>query len=253
MTHRFKSFSRAANLSRMAVIGHRGAPSQAPENTIPSFLKAIEAGVDFVELDVRSSRDGCLIVMHDDRVDRTTDSKGPVSHFTLEELKSMDAGGWFSPSFRGVKIPTLEEVLNLVKDVVSVVVDLKEPGIEHRVLELLRSYGLVYGSMVIAPPEVCRGIKLSEPRLLLQADLHMGADFGESVDRLVRNLVDVASIRVEQLSPEVVGFCHERGLLVNTWVVNTVEDVLRCVGAGVDFITTDNPSLVLKTLRGRAL
>ncbi|MCD6443902.1 hypothetical protein J7L70_02725 [Candidatus Bathyarchaeota archaeon] len=235
--------------SKMAVIGHRGAPSQAPENTMPSFLKAIDVGVDFIEFDVRSSRDGFLVVMHDDRVDRTTDSKGLVSRFTLEELKSMDAGAWFSPGFRGVKIPTFEEVLALARGRVSVAVDLKETGIEDRVLKLLRSYGLVYGSMIIAPLETCKRIKMSEPRITIQADLNVRSGFEESVDEFTKNLVDIASIRIEELSPKTVRYCHKRGLLVNTWVVNTVEEVLRCVEAGVDFVTTDTPGLVVKTLR----
>ncbi|RLI28655.1 hypothetical protein DRO58_01705 [Candidatus Bathyarchaeota archaeon] len=256
MTHKFKSSSigvSSSRISKMVVIGHRGAPSQAPENTIPSFLKAIDVGVDLIELDVRSSRDGFLVVIHDERVDRTTDSEGLVSRFTLEELRSMDAGSWFSPGFKGVKIPTFEEVLNLAKGRVSVAVDLKETGIEGRVLKLLRSYGLVYGSMVIAPPEVGRRVKVSEPRITIQADLNVRGGFEGSVDELVKSLVDIASIHIEELSSDVVKYCHKRGLLVNTWTVNTVEDVLRCVEAEVDFITTDTPKLVIETLRGKDL
>jgi len=134
-----------------------------------------------------------------------------------------------------------------------VAVDLKETGIEDRVLKLLRSYGLVYGSMVIAPPEVGRRVKESEPRITVQADLNVGRGFEGSVDELMKSLVDIASIRTEELSPDVVRYCHKRGLLVNTWVVNTVEDVLRCVEAEVDFITTDTPRLVIETLRGKDL
>jgi glycerophosphoryl diester phosphodiesterase len=232
----------------MFVIGHRGSPLQAPENTIPSFLKAIEAGVDFIELDVHSSKDGSLVVIHDGRVDRTTDSRGFVSDFTVEDLKALDAGGWFSREFKGVRIPTLEDVLALAKGRTSAVVEIKEAGLEKRTLKALRSFRMIDESMVIAPLGVCRNIRMLEPRTLIQADLYPERGFKEAVDRLMENLVNVASIHVKNLKPYFVKFCHKRGLLVNVWPVNNIEGVRKCIRAYVDFITTDNPHLVIEAL-----
>lgn len=94
----------------MHIIGHRGASAYAPENTFAAFEKARELGADFIELDVQLTKDGKLAVIHDDKVDRTTNGTGFVRHFTMKELKKFDAGSWFSPSFQGEKIPDLEDV-----------------------------------------------------------------------------------------------------------------------------------------------
>jgi glycerophosphoryl diester phosphodiesterase len=100
---------------RVAIIGHRGAPRETPENTLASFRRAFELGADAIELDVRLSRDGAPIVMHDATLERTTDGADSVSQRTLAQLKRLDAGSWFDPKFRGERIPTLEEALALVR------------------------------------------------------------------------------------------------------------------------------------------
>lgn len=98
----------------MIVVGHRGAPNQAPENTLASFEAAIAIGVDAIELDVHHSRDGHLVVIHDATLERTTDGHGPVHERTLAELKALDAGGWFDPRFASERIPTFDEALGCI-------------------------------------------------------------------------------------------------------------------------------------------
>jgi len=107
------------------VIGHRGARCCAPENTIPSFRLALETGVDGVEMDVHMTRDGEVVVIHDDTLERTTTGSGYVKDHTLRELKGLDAGVKFGSQWRGVKIPTLEEVLRELGSRVSYVIELK--------------------------------------------------------------------------------------------------------------------------------
>src|SRR5262245_46332535 len=87
------------------VIAHRGASSYAPENTLAAFDLALQMGVRHIELDVHLSRDGHLVVIHDDTVDRTTNGSGPVVHYTLAELQALDAGSWFGAAFAGERIP----------------------------------------------------------------------------------------------------------------------------------------------------
>src|SRR5512134_3880205 len=91
---------------------HRGARKQAPENTLPAFRRAAQLGADGLELDVHLSADGIPVVIHDSRVDQTTDGTGAVSGKSLSELRELDAGVWFSPQFAGTRIPTLIEVLD---------------------------------------------------------------------------------------------------------------------------------------------
>ena len=108
------------------VMAHRGFSGKAPENTLAAFRKAIEIGSDFIELDVRFSKDGHLVVFHDDTLERTTNGKGKVADFSLQELKGLDAGSWFGPSFSGEKIPTLREVLAQAKGRILVNIELKK-------------------------------------------------------------------------------------------------------------------------------
>src|SRR5688572_27681096 len=117
----------AAEPARPALIGHRGLLRDAPENTLATFAACIELGVGF-ELDVRRTKDGHLIVLHDATVDRTTDGQGKVADLTLDDLRKLDAGRWFDPIFAGQRVPTLEEVFVLLRDrkaSVRVAMDLK--------------------------------------------------------------------------------------------------------------------------------
>ena len=95
------------------LIGHRGAAAAAPENTLASLRKAKELGASWVEFDVKLTRDGVPVLMHDERLERTTSGRGEVAMTTLEALQNLDAGRWFAPAFRGERVPTLEAALAL--------------------------------------------------------------------------------------------------------------------------------------------
>ncbi len=107
--------SNLQNNQSIIVAGHRGWKSEYPENTLLSFRKAIELGVDMLEFDLRFSKDKVVMVIHDATVDRTTNGSGKVSDFTSAELKQLDAGGWFGKVYEGLKIPTFEEFCDLMK------------------------------------------------------------------------------------------------------------------------------------------
>lgn len=119
----------------MKIIAHRGASYFEPENTLRSYKIAIEMGADSVEVDVRLSKDKELIIMHDADVSRTTNGKGLVKDLSLNELKELDAG-------KGERIPTLEEVIKLVKNKIGLVVEIKEPGTENKIIETIGDYNL---------------------------------------------------------------------------------------------------------------
>lgn len=110
----------------IAVIAHRGEHRAHPENTLPAFQAAIEAGADFFELDVRTTLDGRLVLMHDARVDRTTNGSGAVREMTFDEIRALDAGAKFSPPFAGTKVPSLAEALALAHGKIGVYVDAKD-------------------------------------------------------------------------------------------------------------------------------
>lgn len=120
------------------VIGHRGAAAHAPENTLASFRKAAALGTRMVEFDVKLTRDGVPIVMHDDMVDRTTDGTGAVRDMTFDRIRTLDAGGWFGPAFAGERVPTLEETLRLCLDLgLAINIEIKPcPGREAETAEV---------------------------------------------------------------------------------------------------------------------
>ncbi|MEX0812190.1 MAG: glycerophosphodiester phosphodiesterase family protein [Chitinophagales bacterium] len=125
------------------IIAHRGASGYCPENTIPAIEKALEIGVDMVEIDIHLSKDGEIIVIHDATIDRTTNGKGYVVDFTLNELKEFDAGSWYDEKFSGTKIPELSEVLQLCVGKCPLLIEVKKgsdyyPEIEQKAWQLVK-------------------------------------------------------------------------------------------------------------------
>jgi glycerophosphoryl diester phosphodiesterase len=129
-------------LPRPWIIAHRGMPTEVPENTLIGFERAIRHGADLIELDVRQTADGHIVVIHDETLDRTTNGSGAVSATTLADLQVLDAGSWMGRDFEGEKIPTLAEVLALTEGRAGVVIELKAgskqyPNIEKGIVSLV--------------------------------------------------------------------------------------------------------------------
>ncbi|MBW8869188.1 MAG: glycerophosphodiester phosphodiesterase family protein, partial [Acidobacteriales bacterium] len=110
---------------KIRVIAHRGEHLHHPENTLAAFQAAIDVGADYFELDVRTTSDGKLVLMHDSTLDRTTNGTGEVHKHTFDEIRALDAGSKFSPSFAGTKVPTFEEALDLAHGKINIYVDTK--------------------------------------------------------------------------------------------------------------------------------
>lgn len=148
---------------RPLVVAHRGLLKHAPENTLANFRACLELRIGF-EVDVRRSKDGVLVCVHDDTVDRTTNGRGAVSSLTLAELKQLDAGAWFGPAFAGERIPTFDEVLDVIKphrrDPVLIAIDLKVQDIEADCVKAAKAKGvlnrLLFIGTTIDNPQVRR-------------------------------------------------------------------------------------------------
>lgn len=119
---------------------HRGASAEAPENTLAAFRRALECGADGIELDIHLSADGVPVVLHDDRLERTSDGSGAVADRTVAELAELDAGSWFSPEFAGEPLPTLEETLGLLAGRLRLNLEVKDSQAGMAVLDLLRGF-----------------------------------------------------------------------------------------------------------------
>ena len=130
---------------KVTTIAHRGASSYAPENTFAAFDLAVEMGICEIELDVQFTSDSHIIVIHDETLDRTTNSTGPVSERTLEQIQLLDAGAWLDEKFAGEKIYTLDEVFDRYKDKLRFHIEIKSKevvGLASRTCDLVREYGL---------------------------------------------------------------------------------------------------------------
>jgi glycerophosphoryl diester phosphodiesterase len=176
------------------LISHRGLLRHAPENTLPNFAACLELGIGF-ELDIRTTKDGQLVVIHDDNVERTTN--GPsrsIRDMTLEEVKQLDAGRWFDPVFAGVRVPTLEETLSLVKNrkrgptIVALNVKQLNPDGEAKLVTLVKKYGLLDESFAFDQNvEISRRLKKLNPKFRIGQNVNR-----KSLDaRLREDFLDV--------------------------------------------------------------
>ncbi|MDQ0896529.1 glycerophosphodiester phosphodiesterase family protein [Paenibacillus sp. V4I7] len=135
----------------LLVIAHRGAKGEAPENTMAAFRLGLEQGCDAIELDIHLSKDGEIVVIHDDTMHRTTDISGKVNELTLAELKQADAGRWFHEKYAGERVPLLEEVFDLVPANIMINVEVKYSygrKLESALVELMRRKNRIHNVVV---------------------------------------------------------------------------------------------------------
>lgn len=238
---------------RIVVYAHRGASGTRPENTMAAFREAVALGADGIETDVHLSRDGRLVLCHDETLDRTTDGRGLVAAHDWRALETLDAGSWFGPEYAGERLPLLEELLAYLAPLdLRLNIELKSgvviyPGLEAAVVELVRRYGMA-GRVIVSSfnhfslveikrtaPEIATAILymegLVDPWLYAR---HVGADALHPFFYGVR--------------PELVAGAHAAGLRINPWPVNEAEHIKAMIQAGVDGIISDYPGRVRELL-----
>lgn len=230
------------SVKRVMNIAHRGASRYAPQNTMAAFKKAIEIGVDAIELDVHFSKDRRIVVIHDDTVDRTTDGTGAVNEFTLAELKKLDAGSYFSEEFIGQRIPTIEEVFEGVAGRTGLCIEIKEEGVAEALVPVIEEYDGVGGTTVTSGSfESIKKVRALNPKIKL------GFLTREIHDAVVNDLL---AIGVEQICPwqgvldaEVVKSLHGKGLEVRAYGIGSNPELMeKMVKAGVDGMTVNDPA-----------
>lgn len=234
----------------VAVIAHRGFARVAPENTLSAFRAALEADADMLELDVHRTRDGHLVVMHDNDVDRTTDGAGDVEDMTLEQVKQLDAGAWFSPNFAGERVPTLDEVLALARGRANVMIELKGrkvpllPPLVAQAVERHQMRDQVLVSSFYAGP--LDAIRSLAPNLAIGALILPTNSPTKRAQSLRASMTQAFHKSIDALS---VKAAHAAGLKVHVWTVNQPEDMVRVAKAGVDGIITDDVATCQQVLQ----
>ena len=230
-------------------IAHRGASSYAPENTFAAFDLAIEMGARHLELDVHFSRDGHLVVIHDDTVDRTTDGSGTVTTHSLAALTALDAGAWFDPRFKGARIPTLGAVLERYKGQAHLHVEIKghSADLAQRIVDLIRSHGMGAAVTITSFQKA----KLEDTRAYAP-ELPTGWLVGEASDTIVAQARAMGLTqlcpRAGTVTPELVNRLHADGFVVRAWGVATEELMRQVVTAGADGMTVNFPDKLLAYL-----
>lgn len=227
-------------------IAHRGASGSAPEHTRPAFERALDLGVDMIELDVQLSRDGALVVMHDLDLQRTTNARGAVRERSWPEIKLLDAGAWYGPEFAAQPVLSLDEVIDLVGARARLNVEVKAPeadwpALASTLLATLRRRGLLDGTVISCfEPEALAVVRERDTAAQLGL-LWQRTELTQAWEWSRR--LDAVSFHPHWmlLSAEVVGEAHARGLQVLTWTVNEIETMRDLVRIGVDGIISDHP------------
>jgi len=230
------------NDRRILRVGHRGAAGHAPENTLAAIRKGIALGVDFVELDIQRSRDGRLVLLHDERVDRTTNGVGLVSGLTWEELQLLDAGD-------GERIPSLEAALAAASGRAGVMLEAKTPGTGPAIYRAVQAAAfsgpVVYASFLHAEILEIRGV---DPLARTLALMGWAPAAGAALAREAKaTLVGLAH---DSATRELVAALHAAGLEVWLYTVNEPPLITRAISIGADGVISDYPERVSKSWPG---
>ena len=251
-------------------IAHRGGAEIAPENTLKGFREGLRVGAGVLELDVHTTADGYVVVIHDATVDRTTDSTGAVREMTLAELKRLDAGYRFTRDegrmfpYRGegIRIPTLEEVYDEFNEVpINVEIKGERPGIEEAVWRVIEEAGAGNRTLVVSEsmPTTRRFREVSGGRVatassrteLISFYLLSRLGLSRSVKPRYQALQGPETYHgLRIVTPGFIRAAHRQGLRVDVWTIDSEADMRRLLGYGVDGIMTDRPDILARVLRG---
>ncbi len=262
---------------RPQVVAHRGASSDVAEHTLAAYRKALDEGADALECDVRLTADGHLVCVHDRRIERTSNGRGPVSVLELQELEQLDFHSWKQPwselgqeaygvDIDGAGVLTLERLLDTIHDYprpVEVAIEAKHPTryaglVEHRLVELLDRHGWARARRGLIPP--VRVMSFSWLSLRRVREFAPGLPTVFLMERIPLRYRDgtlplgaqIAGISVDVIRshPTYVEKVHDKGHEVHVWTVNEPDDVERCLASGVDAIITDRPAAVIAQVAG---
>lgn len=227
---------------------HRGASGLAPENTLAAFREAVRIGADGIECDIHATQDGVYVVCHDGEIDRTSSGQGRIAEQTLEQLRRYDFGSWKDPRFAGETIPTLEEMLGVVRDLSVINIEVKDlrdntpEDLEafHRILERHEVLDRVLISSF--QMEILVHLKRQYPAL------RTAYLYGDAADRQAMQAAAAAGCcavhpSYQNLTAELVKEAHALGLAVNTWTVDDPELMRQLAGWGCDGLITNRPEI----------
>ncbi|MEW8506875.1 MAG: glycerophosphodiester phosphodiesterase family protein [Candidatus Thiodiazotropha sp.] len=217
-------------------IAHRGGAGHAPENTLSAIERSLAFGVDYIEIDLQLTKDGRLVVIHDKRVDRTTNGDGYVSELNLEYLRSLDAGN-------GEHVPLFSEVLELVGEHAGIMIEMRSRNIAGKLVEQVCNAGtdvpVIYASFLHSELISLRAIDSSAVTMALLEGVPIGgAQFAEAAH------ASHVGLGFDSITPEFVDTLHLKGLQVYVYTLNHPSDIELALEMGVDGIISDYPERI---------
>src|SRR5699024_853448 len=239
------------------VIAHRGAGAYYPENTMPAFEAAMQMGADMIELDVQLSSDGVPVVVHDVMLDDHTDGQGPLSYYSFDELKELDAGSWKGREFGGTKIPSLEKVLACASGKIALNIEIKTEavakghagGVEQKCLELVKKHDMEkYVLFSSFDYRAVVHLKKLNPKISVALLYNRRRSDGKLPSQLVRNYrADAFNFSYGEATKTRLTDLKKHHIPHFVYTVNTPRRMRKLLAAGVSGIFTDKPDL-LKTI-----
>jgi len=239
------------------ISAHRGNSMLAPENTLATFRNALAMGVDFIEIDVRTSSDGALVILHDGTLDRTTDGQGPIKNLSLNEIKNLSAGKGYGQEFATERIPTLEETAKLIHQwnrthskKTFIYVDCKQVAAEP-LIDLLKKYDLAEGSVYYGNDAFLMNLKQVYPKAKLLPALKNKEEIAQKVQNLNPYAFDVSWLSLNKV---LVDEIHGQGILIFSDLLGPFDQIPNYAKAKelkIDLIQTDHVKLVQEAIRIR--
>ncbi|HOX39269.1 MAG TPA: glycerophosphodiester phosphodiesterase family protein [Candidatus Brocadiia bacterium] len=229
---------------RIEIVAHRGANELAPENTFASAELCVEMGVDYVEVDVRTSRDGVFYVLHDEMVNRTTNGSGPICMLNSAQVDKLDAGSWFNPRFSDQRIPRLDAFLRWIKGRAKVYFDVKTCDV-NELAALIRETGFDKDGFIwAASPITQKAFQIAAPDLALKVNVSTPEDVREA-----KRVFDARIVEFETgcITPEMMSTCRDVG--VKTMACQSAKDPAayrKVIETGTDYIILDHPDAFIE-------
>ena len=248
----------SSSLAKVHAIAHRGASAYAPENTISALKKAISLKAKYLEIDVHMTKDGEVVAIHDSTIDRTSNAKGKINNYNLEDLKKLDFGSWFSKDFKSERLPTLKETLELITNDQVLIIEVKYgknkyKDIEKKIVNLVESTDKQNQVILKSfDQEVLKEFKKLAPNMERLYCTFWGNNTF-TIDNFFRfrgifspNNFKYLQVHKFFLSEDLIKQAHKRGIKVVVWDVHDIETMKKFKKMNVDFIETDNPDYILK-------
>ena len=236
----------------MRICAHRGASYYEPENTLRAFRRALEMGADRIEVDVRLTADGHIIALHDETVDRTTNGSGYARDMTLEEIRRLDAG-------KGERIPTLKEIIDLVRGRADLLIDVKDHGMEDKLAETILNEDFIGDVVFISSPNVIRRLKEICNEFQICPPYRFIADDPIDMNAVKRLKADWVFMRWMKINRRLISLLHKSGVRIFASIPDDVEaEEFNAITGdlyemGVDELVTDRPDLAYAYISRRRM